>query len=393
MTAGSAPMPERAHGSQGTATFLGSERPAAPGARGESVGRVPEGTSRVWQTLQEAAARGCADLEAAPDGGWPASEMRAHSALLCAAVQQVALGEAPDLGDLSPAIPMRRLLDGLRRNFLAGVRAGGSPPVDPAEALRVLDAVEEVQRALDADTAHRFASQLGGLDAVELIVDVAHDMRSPLGSILFLAERLRKAQSGPVNAIQERQLGLVYSAAFGLSSLASDVIELAKGGDRLVDLHPIPFSVSEIMQSVRDIVQPIAEEKGLTMQFTPPEGNMRVGYPAALNRVLLNLTTNALKFTAEGGVEVVARQCSRTRIEFSVRDSGRGIPPQVLGTLFDAFRRRVKPGEYVFSSAGLGLSICQKLVTAMRGELKVETALEKGTRFYFEIDMPLASRV
>ncbi len=115
---------------------------------------------------------------------------------------------------------------------------------------------------------------------------------------------------------------------------------------------------------------------------------MRIGYPAALNRVLLNLTTNALKFTAEGGVEVTATPRSRTRVEFSVRDTGRGIPDQVIGTLFDAFRRRVKPGEYVFSSAGLGLSICQKLVTAMKGELKVETALEKGTRFHFEIDLP-----
>ena len=170
------------------------------------------------------------------------------------------------------------------------------------------------------------------------------------------------------------------------------MIELAKGGDRLVDLHPIPFAVSDIMRSVRDIVLPIAEEKGLALQFTPPEGDVRTGYPAALNRVLLNLTTNALKFTAEGGVDVTATPRSRTRVEFSVRDTGRGIPEQVMGTLFDAFRRRVKPGEYVFSSAGLGLSICQKLISAMKGELKVETALEKGTRFYFEIDLPLVTK-
>jgi signal transduction histidine kinase len=397
MTSGSAPTPRRRTERQGTTTISAGERGAGEregGGESGTAARVLAGGDvppHLWRTLHEAAGAACDVLEAAPDGGWPVAELRAHAALLCAVVQQVAMGERAAVGDLSPGIPVRRLLDALRRDFLARTLAEGRA-ADALPAIRVLDALEQVQEALEADRAHRFASRLAGFDALELVVDVAHDMRSPLGSILFLAERLRKGQSGAVNAIQERQLGLVYSAAFGLSSLASDVIELAKGGDRLVDLHPIPFAVSDIMRAVRDIVLPIAEEKGLSLQFTPPEGDVRTGYPAALNRVLLNLTTNALKFTAEGGVDVTATPRSRTRVEFSVRDSGRGIPEQVMGTLFDAFRRRVKPGEYVFSSAGLGLSICQKLISAMKGELKVETALEKGTRFYFEIDLPLVTK-
>jgi len=407
MTSGSAPKPrtraerqgttsisagERGTGERGTGERGASEREAG-GGESATAARVPaeDVPHHLWRTLHEAAGAACDVLEAAPDGGWPVAELRAHAALLCAVVQQVAVGERAAVGDLSPGIPVRRLLDALRRDFLARTLAEGRA-ADALPAIRVLDALEQVQEALEEDRAHRFASRLAGFDALELVVDVAHDMRSPLGSILFLAERLRKGQSGAVNAIQERQLGLVYSAAFGLSSLASDVIELAKGGDRLVDLHPIPFAVSDIMRSVRDIVLLIAEEKGLALQFTPPEGDVRTGYPAALNRVLLNLTTNALKFTAEGGVDVTATPRSRTRVEFSVRDTGRGIPEQVMGTLFDAFRRRVKPGEYVFSSAGLGLSICQKLISAMKGELKVETALEKGTRFYFEIDLPLVTK-
>jgi signal transduction histidine kinase len=365
---------------------------AVAGGQSQGATRLASAPAPVWLALQEAAAAACGVLETMPDGGWPAAELRGHATLLCAVLQEVVAGEPAVVRHFSPGIPMRRLIDAVRREFIGRSRASDAG-VDAGMSLEVLDAMERVQRALEADTAHRFAGQLGGLDAMELIVDVAHDMRSPLGSILFLAERLRKAQSGPVTPIQERQLGLVYSAAFGLSSLASDVIELARGGDRLVDLHPMPFSVADIMQSVRDIVQPIAEEKGLSMRFTPPEGGSRVGYPGALNRVLLNLTTNALKFTAEGGVEVSGKLLTRTRVEFSVRDSGRGIPPQVMGTLFDAFRRRVKPGEYVFSSAGLGLSICQKLVAAMGGELHVETAAEKGTRFHFELDLPLASKM
>ena len=79
-------------------------------------------------------------------------------------------------------------------------------------------------------------------------------------------------------------------------------------------------------------------------------------------------------------------------MEFVVEDTGRGIPPHVVATLFDAFRRRHAPGDYAFSSAGLGLSICRKLIVAMGGELQVETELERGTRFRFELELPPAPR-
>jgi signal transduction histidine kinase len=260
----------------------------------------------------------------------------------------------------------------------AAEAAGGEPAASPA--------------AITTDVADQFAAHLAGRDAMQLIVEVAHDMRSPLGSILFLAERLRSMQSGPLTAMQERQIGLIYSAAFGLSTLAGDVIELARAGEGLLHQQPIPFSVADLMGSVAGIVQPIAEEKGLVVTLIPPPSDARIGQPAVLNRVLLNLTTNALKFTVKGGVEVAATQRSRTRLEFSVHDTGRGIPPSVMDTLFDAFRRRPKPGEYTFSSAGLGLAICQKLVASLGGDLAVDTS-DAGTRFHFELDLPIASRM
>jgi signal transduction histidine kinase len=328
--------------------------------------------------------------ETEPSGA-SVDEIRGPLAALCDALGRVADGASANLDRMPVTVPARRLVELLRRATIEGAAREEWTATD---AVALCAAAEVIQDELDADAAQKFANRLAAPDALPLIVEVAHDMRSPLASILFLAERLRSTQSGPLSPIQDRQLGLIYSAAFGLSALAGDVIELARGGDWLVDQHPIPFSVADILRSVGAIVQPIAEEKGLTIRLVPPDADARVGYPAALNRVLLNLTTNALKFTAEGSVEVSARQRSRTRIEFSVQDTGRGIPPQVMSTLFDAFRRRQKPGDYTFSSAGLGLAICRKLVSAMHGELEVETgAGGGGTRFYFELDLPLASRL
>jgi signal transduction histidine kinase len=310
-------------------------------------------------------------------------------AYLCAALRQAAIGQDPDLG-LVPRNALSRRLVALIRAALLERLETLSPPPESAQVLRLLGAVERITQRLEVDWSQRFTDRLGGPDGLELVVEVAHDLRSPLTSILFLAETLQRGRSGVVNTVQERQLGLIYSAAFGLSSVASDVIELARGGDRLVDLDPIPFSITDILESVRDIVLPIAEEKSLTVRLSPPEADFRIGHPVALSRVLLNLTTNALKFTAEGFVEVAARQVSGSGVEFSVRDTGRGIPPQSMATLFEPFRRRQKQGEYAFSGSGLGLSICRKLVEAMGSTLEVETAPAFGTRFRFVLELPLA---
>ncbi len=284
-----------------------------------------------------------------------------------------------------PAPPLhRRVLNHLRRRIIA------HPDRLPTlEFQRLLQAIEQVAERLEPRWSDRFQDRMTGPSGLDLIVEVAHDLRSPLTSILFLAETMMRGRSGALTPLQERQLGLVYSAAFGLNAVASDVIELVRGGDRLVGRQMQPFSVGEVLESVRDIVQPIAEEKGLTLQMEGPAEDMRLGYPGALNRVLLNLTTNALKFSAEGRVDVTARDVGGGVLEYRVRDTGRGIPTAAMATLFEPFRRRQQAGDYAFSGSGLGLSICRKLVEAMGATLDVETAPGQGTTFCFRLDAPL----
>ena len=375
-------------------TTSGDRRRAAQPQAGPIRVWDPDGPSTsavapaLWNALHEAVLWTQAEWARAIEHASSADEVSTLLAQLSHALRAEASGERGDLS-AAPRTPLsRQLLGMIRGSFLDRVQALGG--ADGGQLVRLLQAMEVVGRGLEADWSQHFADRLSAPDGLELVVEVAHDLRSPLTSILFLAETLQRGRSGPVNQVQERQLGLIYSAAFGLSSVASDVIELARGGDRLVDLDPIPFSVTDILESVRDIVQPIAEEKSLAVRLTAPEADFRIGHPVALSRVLLNLTTNALKFTAEGSVEVIARQTGARRLEFSVRDTGRGIPPQSMATLFEPFRRRQKSGEYAFSGSGLGLSICRKLVEAMGSSLSVETTMGTGTRFFFELELPLA---
>jgi len=343
-------------------------------------------TGAHWrEVLADAADIASQELADAPNGGWPVVELRAGASLLCAAIEQSLHGDrSPGTIVAPPALPLARLLSGMRRSLLQQRRIGA---LDAVTAVEMLEAIEAVSAQLDDDAGHRFTSRLAGSGGLELIVDVAHDMRSPLGSILFLAEQIRRGQSGALTPVQERQLGLIYGAALGLSTMASDVMDLARGGEKLVQSKARPFSVPSVFQQVHDLVRPMAEERGLLLRFETEICEARVGQAQAIQRVLLNLVTNAVKFTPAGSVTVTATAVSVTAVRFTVRDTGRGIPESVLGSLFDAFRRRLKPGQYVFSSAGLGLSICQNVVRAMGGELVVESVDGVGSAFEFEVEM------
>src|SRR6266536_1018041 len=325
-----------------------------------------------------------------------ADEVSELLGLVATAIHQAwfsAAPEAPVRTEVDPRIHStlgRRLLELLRGDVVEGWREVDVP--EP-ELLPLLVAMERVRVTIEPNWAQTFAQQLSGNDGLALLMDVAHDLRSPLTSILVLAETLQRGQSGPVNDAQRRQLGLIYTAALGLSSVASDIIEFTQGGDPLLDQEPSVFSVTAMLEAVRDIVRPIAEEKHLTVRLLAPTHDQRMGHPVGLSRILLNLTTNALKFTDQGYVEILAQEVGEesNHIEFSVRDSGRGIPPERIATLFQPLRNEPGRRGQLFSQAGLGLSICRQLAAAMQSELKVESQIGWGTRFFFALDLPIAA--
>ena len=261
-------------------------------------------------------------------------------------------------------------------------------PAQPSAILGTLNALEQVRQGINRTESRQFEAHLNGVQGLELLVEVIHDLRSPLTSILFLAETLQRGQSGEVNPVQHRQLGLIYSAALGLSSVVSDAVELARGGEELADREVTPFSIAELFESVQGIVRPLAEEKGLALKFRGPDVDRRLGHPVALSRVLLNLTTNSIKFTEQGFVEIACEERPDGHAVFSVQDTGPGVNPEALTSLFQPFRRAPGRAGYCFSGTGLGLAICRKLVEAQGSTLRLETRPGWGTRFFFELELP-----
>ena len=367
---------------------FGRDNRRSPSGRHVAAGRPLTGeiSPGVWQAFERAADQ----ARTAFGGSALASELVTFVVALRQSVRRVLAGETFQVGDVPATLPAARVLECIRREFVDQLREEDLP--DAQHAIKLLSALGHVQDLLDRAATHSSVEQQRNDDALRAMVEVAHDMRSPLSAMVFLIDLIRTGRSGAVTSVQQRQLAMVYGAALGLNQLASDLVDFVRGADRLVDPHPVPFSIYELLRSVRDIVQPMAEEKGLTLQLVSPEDDARIGFPTALNRVLLNLTTNAVKYTTHGPVVVAARQLSCTLIEFSVHDSGPGIPAHLMPALFQPFRTTRRAEARWFSSAGLGLSICHVLVSTLGSELRAITSAEQGTCFHFELELPLVGK-
>jgi signal transduction histidine kinase len=137
--------------------------------------------------------------------------------------------------------------------------------------------------------------------------------------------------------------------------------------------------------------RPLAEEKNLSLRVLQPAVDYRLGFAAALSRVLLNLLNNALQNTEAGHVEIAVRPKGMNVLEFSVRDTGPGLNQTAQDGLFDPFKRAHAGKRFGFSGTGLGLAICRRLLAAMNSELQYETAPGWGTRFYFDLELPPAT--
>ena len=308
------------------------------------------------------------------------------SALADAIVCRIFDGVDADLALYAWTPEAPSLLSALRHELLCGRSRHEWSATD---LLQSVTAIERLSAALEGDVAVRFAQQFSGRDAQQRLVEVAHDMRSPLGAILLLVERLQQGQGGPVNYTQQHHLSLVYSAAFGLNALVNDLMDVARGGARLLAEPPRVFSISGVLRSVRDVVQPVAVERRLSLRFSGPPNDQRMGQESALQRVLLNLTTNALKYTTIGSVTVEVQQCADVdQLQFVIEDTGCGIPPSHLDDIFTTISASRLTSPESFTADGLGLAICHKLVTAMRGELNVESRVDHGTRFTFSLRLP-----
>ena len=251
-----------------------------------------------------------------------------------------------------------------------------------------LYADEHRSLALEIDEARKAADEANAAKSV-FLASMSHEIRTPMNGVLAASDLLRRGGLSP----EEQSLAeLVFTSGEALLSLLNDILDLSKLEAGKVELEARPFDPRELMRSVVELMRPRASQKQLKLSAEVGEevAPRLIGDSARLRQVLLNLLTNAIKFTPAGTVRLRLRLDPEGRCRFSVEDTGIGMSPEQVGRLFKPFVQGSAATHRTYGGTGLGLAISARLVEAMGGKIGVESSIGHGSRFDFALAMAVS---
>lgn len=238
----------------------------------------------------------------------------------------------------------------------------------------------------------REAALQGSAAKSAFLAAVSHDIRTPLGSILGMADLLL---ASPLNSDQTGYARVVQRSGNALLSLLNNVLELSSIEGGHFRLHAEPFHLEDLVAETLELFAFTVHKKriGLALEIDPRLPERVVGDAARIRQVLVNLVANAVKFTDRGGVSVLVVQdgpLPGTSIRFEVRDTGPGIPRERSAAIFERFVQGSAAAGGGHGGVGLGLAICRELVTRMEGDLAISPAAGPGATLLFRLPLPAA---
>jgi len=254
-------------------------------------------------------------------------------------------------------------------------------------ALRERGFAEDAERAsenrrvllVQAEGA-RAEANAANLAKVSFLANMSHDLRTPLNAILGYADLLEVHVHGDLTSAQEDDVARIKRSARYLTSLINDILNFAKVEAGTLDLKTTAVSVSAIISWLEEVLHPQLAAKGLTFTRSECIGFVNAD-PEKLQQILLNLTTNAVKFTVTGGIAV---RCKNTEsiVCIDIVDTGTGIPERELERIFEPFIQVNRSLTQTSNEGvGLGLAISRHLARAMSGDITVRSTLDHGSTF------------
>ncbi|MDP2204740.1 MAG: ATP-binding protein [Alphaproteobacteria bacterium] len=230
----------------------------------------------------------------------------------------------------------------------------------------------------------------------DFLANMSHELRTPLNSILGMTHLLM----GSVLPPQQRELvESVHKGSVNLLEIVNDILDLSKIEAGEVELEALGFDLSYVLDSAVMTLEQLAREKRLDLisRYNPSVLPYVVGDPLRLSRILMNLMSNAIKYTETGRVELFATPQAladgRVEIRFEVKDTGIGIPADKLEKVFDKFVQADTSTTRRYGGTGLGLAITRELVELMGGTIGVESNLGEGSMFWFSIPFNVATEI
>ncbi|MFN8430933.1 MAG: ATP-binding protein [Spirosomataceae bacterium] len=230
----------------------------------------------------------------------------------------------------------------------------------------------------------------------EFMAVISHEIHTPLNAIVGMTNLIQKTVLTPQQTDYVHTLSV---SSENLRGIINGILDFAKIESGKLSLQNVPFNLKKILNNIVDSNQFRAEEKGLGLflKFDERADLPLMGDPIRISQILLNLISNAIKFTEKGHIQLEVRLITRMRnamvLDISVTDTGKGIAPDKMDKVFDSFTQEDSSISRKYGGTGLGLSISKELVALMGGDLKVKSQLGVGSTFNFVLGFPISETV
>ncbi len=259
--------------------------------------------------------------------------------------------------------------------------------LDVAETLgEQLSNVLERQQTQESLKIAKEAAESSVKAKSEFLAKMSHEIRTPMNGILGLTELTLESELSEEN---RDNLKMVHHSAESLMEIINDILDFSKIEAGKLEFEQIPFNLRNVLNELIHIMKIKADEKKLelSLSIVPETPSVVVGDPTRVRQILVNLINNAIKFTPSGYIKVCVapayQHIGTAELQFSVTDTGIGIPQSSQDKIFDSFTQAEASTERKYAGTGLGLAISKDLVKRMNGEINVHSKLGKGTTFSF----------
>lgn len=243
-------------------------------------------------------------------------------------------------------------------------------------------------RELELQATNRQLEKANRLKS-QFLATMSHELRTPLNSIIGFSELLEDETYGILNNRQMKYIGNIVVSSKHLLQLINDILDLAKVESGTVGIHPERLSLSDAMSVVKNVVEPLAAKKDISLSVELHDNiDTITADPARLKQILYNLLSNAIKFTPSGGKVTIAASTYKEGIEISVADTGIGIVEKDQQRIFSEFLQVEGTYARKYEGTGLGLALTRKLVELHGGRIWVESYPGMGSRFTFTLPDP-----